>query len=139
MKMNEDLAVLLLRAAVGGVLIYHGQEKLFGGIAGFAGYLKHLGVPAPELSAWLSGLTEFCGGIVLVLGTGLRIAAIPILFNMLVAVWSSRGNGFSVLKGGIEYPTIIGVVVLALLLAGPGSFTIAKLIKSMKSSGESTK
>ncbi|NIQ02359.1 MAG: DoxX family membrane protein, partial [Nitrospinaceae bacterium] len=67
------------------------SQKLFGmfdgpGIAGFMGYLQKLGVPNPEVSAYLAGGVEFfCGGAVL-LGLWARLATIPLIINMGVAV-----------------------------------------------------
>src|SRR3712207_3030635 len=85
-----DIGLLLIRAVLATVFIYHGGQKHFGlfggyGIEGTAGWMASIGIPFPTLATVLSGATEFFGGIVLLLGTGTRLAAIPMAFNMLVA------------------------------------------------------
>src|SRR5215471_15459273 len=44
--------------------------------AGFAGYLKNLGAPMPEVCAWIGAIVEFVIGAALVLGVGTRYAAL---------------------------------------------------------------
>lgn len=59
-----DAAKLILRLPVGIVFVFHGAQKLFGafgghGIQGFAKFLGSMGIPYPELNAWLAGGSEF--------------------------------------------------------------------------------
>ena len=82
-----DTALFLIRMVLAAVFIFHGSQKLFGwfggyGIAGTAGFMETIGIPFPTLSALLAGVTEFAGGIILLLGTGTRIAAIPMAFTI---------------------------------------------------------
>ena len=122
-----DLGLLLIRLMLATVFIYHGGGKLFGwfggpGIVGFTAFLTKLNVSYPQVSAYLSGGTEFIGGIILIVGCGARLAAIPMAFNMAIAVLTVHlHNGFSVIKNGVEYPLTLGVVLLALGLHGPGT------------------
>src|SRR5262245_28453314 len=88
-----DLALLLLRAMAGAVFVFHGSQKLFGafgghGIDGFASNLQQLGVPMPVLAAYLSGCTEFFGGLALFLGLAVRFVSLPLAFNMFVACFT---------------------------------------------------
>jgi putative oxidoreductase len=128
-----DLGLLIIRLALAAVFIYHGSQKLFGafggpGIEGFTGFLKSLNVPMPEVSAWLAALAEFVGGIILVLGTGTRLAVIPMIITMIVAIVKVHPSAFSAQNGGMEYPLVLGSVLLGLLLIGPGRITIGRLL-----------
>ncbi|WP_078084182.1 DoxX family protein [Microbulbifer mangrovi] len=84
----DGLGPLLLRLFLGPIFILAGWNKLTG-IDDVAAWFGNpdwgLGLPAPVLMAWLAALTEFCGGIALVLGVGVRIAAIPLMITMVVA------------------------------------------------------
>ncbi len=128
-----DFGLLLIRLMLATVFIYHGGGKLFGwfgghGIAEFTKFLISHNVSYPEVSAYLSGGTEFIGGIILIVGCGARLAAIPMAFNMAMAVLTVHlHNGFSVTKGGMEYPLTLGVVLLALVFTGPGRFKLCGL------------
>lgn len=129
----NDAALLLIRAMLAVVFIYHGAQKLFGwwgghGIEGTAGWMASIGIPLPTLNAILAGGAEFFGGIVLLLGTGARLAAIPMAFTMAVAVYVTSGGGFSVINHGFEYPLTLGVILVAIALLGPGRYTIGNAL-----------
>jgi putative oxidoreductase len=53
--------------------------------AGFAGYLKSLGAPVPELSSWIGALVEALVGIALILGVGTRYAALLCALFLIIA------------------------------------------------------
>ncbi|WOX04902.1 HvfX family Cu-binding RiPP maturation protein [Microbulbifer pacificus] len=84
----DGLGLLGLRLFLGPIFILSGLHKLEG-IEQVATWFGNpdwgLGLPAPNLLAWLAALTEFLGGIALVLGLGVRLAAIPLLVTMAVA------------------------------------------------------
>ena len=128
-----DFGLLLIRLMLAAVFIYHGGGKLFGwfdgpGIEKFAGFLTNLHVPYPLVGEYLSGATEFFGGIILILGCGARLAAIPMAFNMAAAILTVHlHNGFGATKNGFEYPLTLGVVLLALVFTGPGRLKLCGL------------
>jgi len=129
---SASLGLLLIRLMVGAVFIYHGCQLLFGawggpGLDGFAGYLETIGVPYSHTSALLSALAEFVGGISLVTGAFLRLMAIPLVFNMVVAIFTAHaGKGFDSQKGGFEYPLTLAVVVVGLAIIGPGAYALGR-------------
>lgn len=134
---TTDLGLLLMRIMVGVVFIFHGSQKLFGafdgpGIQGFAGYLESLGVPLPVVSSVLAGCAEFFGGIVVLLGTGLRIGAVFPMIVMLVAVTQVHAGRFSVENNGMEYPLTLAAVLAGLILTGPGRLTLGQLIAAVR-------
>ncbi len=128
----NDVALLLVRAILAAVFILHGGQKLFGwfgghGIAGTSGYLASLGIPLPTLGAAAAGATEFFGGLFLLVGTGTRLAALPMAATMFVAAFTAH-SGFDILKGGMEYPLTLAIVLVALSLLGPGRLTLGLLV-----------
>jgi len=128
---STNAALFVIRTMLAVVFIFHGAQKLFGvfdgpGIAGMAGFNESLGIPLPTLSAYMAGSAEFFGGIVLLLGTGTRVAAIPMIFTMLVASFMAN-SGFDIQKGGMEYSLTLAAILLALAIGGPGEWTIAKM------------
>ena len=135
-KRATDTALFMIRTVLAAVFVFHGSQELFGwfggyGIEGTAGFMQTIGIPFPTLSALLAGATEFVGGIILLVGTGTRIAAIPMAFTMLVAIATVHRGGFSAQSGGMEYPLTLGVVLVALALTGPGHFTAAGLFTGL--------
>ncbi len=135
--MLHDTGLLLIRLMVGVVFIFHGAQKMFGvwdgpGLEGFATTLgDKLGFPMPGLNAFLAASAELFGGMVLVLGTGTRVAAIPMAFTMAVACYVHRG-AFSIQANGMEYALTLGVILVALGLMGPGRFTIPRLLAGVE-------
>ena len=141
---STDLGLLLIRTVLSAVFIYHGGQKLFGlfggyGIEGTAGWMASIGIPFPTLSAVAAGATEFFGGIILLLGTGTRIAAVPMAFTMLVAIATVHSGAFDAQKGGMEFPLTLAVVLTALALIGPGRLTVANLFEGAKVRGRSAR
>jgi uncharacterized membrane protein YphA (DoxX/SURF4 family) len=87
----DGLASLLLRLILGPVLIAAGWEKLTG--ENWFGYQLEafpfpFNVLPAELSWFLASWTEFLGGILLLLGLGTRLIAIPLAVTMFVAAWA---------------------------------------------------
>jgi putative oxidoreductase len=107
----------------------HGAQKLFGAFGGsgldaFAKSLASAHVPAPMASAVASSATEFFGGLAIAVGALTRLALLPLIFNMIVAVHVTSGKGFSVMQGGVEYPLLCLVLFVALFLTGPGRWSL---------------
>jgi putative oxidoreductase len=115
-----------------GQIAAHGDQKLFGlfggrGIDGTAAFLQAVGIPAPHVFVYVVGLTEFLGGILLLLGLLTIIATIGLVIGMAVAIAAvSHAAGFFVtpVRAGWELdPAVLGLVV-ALLVMGPGRWDL---------------
>lgn len=140
----HDVALLLLRLVVGVVFIFHGSQKLFGafdgpGIEGFAEALEQMEIPSPVVMAWLTGIAEFGGGILVLIGLITRLAAIAPLIVMVVAITQVHAEAFAVDRGGMEFALTLATILLALILAGPGRLSIDGLIMGVCCSGRTAR
>jgi len=122
-----DLALMILRLAVGGTMIAHGVNHWRGGgkIAGTAGWFESLGLRHGTLQAWASVVTEIGAGVLLILGLITPLAAAGVVAVMLVAaLLAHRPNGFFIFKDGWEYVMILAVVAVVLGVTGPGTISL---------------
>ena len=133
---THDGALLLLRGIAGAVFVYHGAQKLFGGLDGFAGYLSSLGIPFPQANAVLAASTEFFGGLALLAGIRVGIIAVPLVITMLVACFAHRTGGFAAANGGLEYPLTLAFVITSIGLLGAGRFTLGNLVATLRVKSE---
>lgn len=120
---SKDWGLLILRIAIGVIFILHGYGKLFGdqpGMDGFIQMVAGLGFPAPVLFAYLSALTEFVGGIAVLLGVFTQLFGVLIAINMFVAFTQVKMS--SLPKGDVEFALMC--IALAVALMGAGKFSI---------------
>jgi putative oxidoreductase len=82
-------ATILIRLAVGGVFFASGLIKFLCANQG-AGRFTKLGIPAPEFMANFVGVVEIAAGLLLAVGLAARLAAIPMVIDMLVAIGTSK-------------------------------------------------
>ncbi|MCC7343267.1 MAG: DoxX family protein [Bryobacterales bacterium] len=139
-EVAADLGMLVLRAVLAVVFIYHGGQKLFGlfggyGLAGTAGWMASIGIPMPYASAVLAGSAEFFGGAALLLGLWPRMAAIPMAFTMLVAIVTAHWGKFSAQAGGMEYPLTLAAALMAIALVGGGRLTVIEAWRRVRRRG----
>ncbi|MCB1336008.1 MAG: DoxX family protein [Maritimibacter sp.] len=122
---TSDYAATLLRVSSGIAFLAHGLLKVsVFTIAGTVGYFESLGLPGAL--AYLTILAELVGGIALILGIGVRVAALALIPVLLGATWVHSGNGwlFSSEGGGWEFPLFWAVVQVAIALLGAGAFAV---------------
>ena len=86
---SAPAATVLVRLAVGGVFFASGLIKFLYANQG-AGRFAKLGIPAPELMANFVGVVEIAVGLLLAVGLATRLAAIPLVIDMLVAIGTSK-------------------------------------------------
>lgn len=120
----------VLRLVIGAVFVMHGYQKFFvWGLDNVAGFMGKSGFPLPMLSAVLAASAEFGGGILLLLGLGARLAAIPMAFTMLMAFAMVHAHGGFFLPEGFEYVLTLFGALVAIILMGPGKLSADGLIR----------
>jgi len=139
LRSRAPSATLLIRVAVGCIFLSEGIQKfLFPDQVGAARFLK-IGIPAPEVMAPFVGSFEIVCGALVLLGLVTRLAVIPLLCVMLVAIVTTKIP--ILLKAGFwsmaheartDFSMLLGC--LFLLTVGSGSFSLDALILSRRSS-----
>jgi len=129
----DEYAEPILRIALGGILIPHGMQKLFGtfggmGFAGNAALFDRIGFTPGIFWGTLVGCTELIGGILLVLGLFTRFAAAAVVIFMIVGVKFTSARGFFWTQGGSEYALLIGFCALFFLIRGGGAWSLDRAI-----------
>jgi putative oxidoreductase len=83
-------STILIRLLVGAVFLSEGIQKfLFPSEVG-AGRFAKIGIPSPEVMAPFVGMVETLCGALILAGLFTRLAAIPLIINMLVAILSTK-------------------------------------------------
>lgn len=134
---GRDVALLILRIAIGATFIIHGYPKLFpSGPAGFGGFVQSLGFPAPMVLAWIVSFVEFAGGIAMILGLLVRYAGALMVIEMTVTsirVKMGGGVGFIGARGaGWELDFLLFAIALAIVLLGAGSLSVDAVLGSRR-------
>jgi putative oxidoreductase len=125
-----NFGLLILRLLIGGLLVGHGTQKLFGwfgghGLAGTGGFFEMLGFRPGRRYAALAGATEATAGVLLFLGLFTPLAAAMIIGTMLNAAVTVHGDkGLWVSDGGYEFPLVLAVVAAMFAFAGPGTASL---------------
>jgi putative oxidoreductase len=116
-----------VRLIVGLIFVMHGSQKLFGAFGGhgLAETMQNMG---PVLGLLVT-VGEFFGGLGLILGILSRFSAAALIVIMLGAIIQFHGaNGFFLSAKGYEYNLALIGLLLPVLLAGPGPFTVLRAL-----------
>ncbi|GHO73184.1 hypothetical protein KSD_09550 [Ktedonobacter sp. SOSP1-85] len=128
--MSYKSALSLIRVLVGLLFVAHGTQLLFGwfGGAGLAGTIKlteALGLRPAPFWGLLAALSQFGGGLLLLLGLLHPLGALAVMGAMLVAILKVHlTHGFWIASGGLEYALLLFLLAGILGLAGPGSYAL---------------
>ena len=93
------------------------------------GFFADLGIPAPALNAYFVSAVEFGGGLLLILGIGSRLIALPLVIDMIVAyVTADREALFSIFSNPDKFtaaaPYTFLIASLIVLIFGPGKASV---------------
>lgn len=130
-KLNglNDLALLFLRLILA-YGFYMPAVNKWKNMEGIAQWFESMNYPLPLLNAYLAGTTEAAGVILLFLGLGTRVISIPLIFTMIVAIFTVHiGNGFAAGDNGFEIPLYYLLMLFVLLTYGAGKYSLDYLIK----------
>ena len=140
-------APLALRLVVGYGFMVHGWAKLSKGPDKFAGLLHWMGVPLPEVMAWVVTLVEIFGGLAILVGAFVTLISIPLVIIHLVAMFGVHWQyGFSSVNTvgltaagpqfgppGFEINLLYSAGLLALVLGGgAGALSVDRLLARRK-------
>jgi putative oxidoreductase len=124
-----NIAFLVLRIAIGVIMVAHGGQKLFSlfgghGLAATIQYMGPIGI--------LVGIGEFFGGLGIALGFLTRFSALALIVTQVGAIAKVHwANGFFLggPKPGFEYNLSLIAILIALLIAGPGKYALIRLFE----------
>ena len=134
---------LPLRLIVGFGFMQHGTAKLARGADVFIAILHAMGVPFPDLLGWATIVVEIVGGLLILAGALVPLAAVPMIVVLLVAIFTVHlPNGFSSIKllsydatgahfgqPGYETDLLYIAALLALCLGGAGPLLVDGWLK----------
>ena len=126
--MIQSLGFLLLRIALGTMLIHHGYEKLEN-IENFAdAFVRPLHLPFPIVSSYFAAFAEVVGSWMVICGLGTRLGALAILGTISFAIYHALvTSGFNIYL--LELLVLYLGGAACIVLSGPGNFSIDHLIK----------
>ena len=118
-------AVFLVRLLIGGVFLSEGIQKfLFADTLGTGRFVK-LGIPAPQIMGPFVGTVEIVCGMLVLLGLFTRLATIPLLITIFVALLSTK---LPVLLGhpvlGFSLPKLASYGFWSMLHEGRADFSM---------------
>ena len=133
-KSNAPRATILIRLLVGAVFLSEGIQKfLFPATLGVGRFIK-IGIPAPQFFAPFVGVVEIVCGTLLIIGLVTRLATIPLIIDISVAIITTKipmlskaGFWSTAHEARTDYCMLLGLVFL--LLVGCGPFSIDRRIK----------
>jgi putative oxidoreductase len=121
--------VILIRLMMGWVFMSEGIQKFLFPDALGVGRFTRIGIPAPQFFAPFVGLVEIVCGALLIVGLLTRLASIPLLINILVAIATTKIPMLS--KAGFwgmlheartDFCMLLGLIFLLIVGSGTLSF-----------------
>ena len=133
----HDLTLFLFRIILA-IGFYSPAMMKVKNLEGVAEWFGSMSYPFPMVSAILAMTTEVLGIVLLTLGFGTRVIALPMMFVMVVAIFTTHiSNGFAAADNGFEIPLYYFLMLFALVVYGSGKFSLDYLLgrKSKDASG----
>lgn len=125
----KDIPLLLMRLVLAygfwgpAMMKWHNMD-------GIASWFGSMGYPFPTLNAYLAATTEVTGAVLVLLGIGTRLITIPMMVVMLVAIFTVHiGHGFEAGNNGFEIPLYYLIMLLTLMVYGPGKYSVEGLLR----------
>ena len=128
-QLGSTVTYPLIRFVAGFWLVPHGAQKLFGMFGGditaTAGFFSKIGLEPALALAYVVGLIEFFGGLLIAIGLLTRPAAAAAAIMLAVATFHVHlSNGFFWTKGGYEYPLMWMLLMIGIFLRGGGRLSV---------------
>ncbi|MCK4750873.1 MAG: DoxX family protein [Bacteroidales bacterium] len=124
----RDIPLLLFRLILA-IGFYEPAMMKLKNLSGIAEWFGSMNYPLPGVSAFLAMVTEVLGVVLITLGLGTRVIAIPMMFVMLIAIFTVHiSNGFAAGDNGFEIPLYYFLMLFALVVYGPGKISVDSLM-----------
>jgi putative oxidoreductase len=127
-------ATILIRIMVGWVFFSEGIQKFLFPAALGVGRFAKIGIPAPQFFGPFVGVVEMVCGAVLIVGLLTRLASVPLLIDILVAIATTKipllaKAGFWAMmhEARADFSMLLGLIFL--LIAGAGSFSLDERLR----------
>lgn len=137
----DHRALILVRIMVGAVFVSEGIQKfLFPAELGVGRFMK-IGIPAPDFFGPFVGGVEIVFGLLILVGCLSRVAAIPLLVDMLVAILTTKipillQSGFWKMAHEARVDGCMTLGLLFILVSGSGSLSVDRLLIRRRSQQE---
>ena len=129
----KDIPLLIIRLTLAYGFYTPAMNK-WSDIDSIAEWFTSMNYPLPKLNAYMAAGTETAGLILLALGFASRLISIPLIFVMMIAIFTVHiGNGWEAGNNGFEIPFYYLVMLLVILVYGPGKYSLEGIIKKMQS------
>ncbi len=133
----QPLILLIFRLSWGWQFFITGKGKLLHH-NDIVQFFTSLGIPLPDLNAWFVGGLECIGGLLLIVGLGSRLIALPLMISMVVAYLSvpeDRTKLLAVFSNPDPFltadPFFFLLTAVLVLAFGPGSISIDYLLSKI--------
>jgi putative oxidoreductase len=129
-KQLESVALLFARLTVGILFVSTGWGKVHN-LPKVIAFFGELHIPAPAFNATLASWTELLCGALLVVGLASRLASIPLMVTMVVAILTAKLDeihGLPDLFGEVEWTYL--VLLFVIVVFGPGKASLDALVRS---------
>ena len=128
MEKLHDLTLFLFRIIL--AIGFYGPAMMkVKNLEGVAEWFGSMSYPFPMVSAILAMTTEVLGIVLLTLGLGTRVIALPMMFIMVVAIFTTHiSNGFAAGDNGFEIPLYYILMLFALVVYGSGKYSLDYLL-----------
>lgn len=125
---------LLARIVVGWVFVESGWGKLHN-LAGVTSYFRELGIPAAEIQAPMAATTELICGAMLMIGLFTRLASLPLIVVMCVAMWTAQHDFLTGAKSWSDLFALSEFLYIGLLtwlvVYGGGFLSVDRLLGTL--------
>lgn len=133
MPINENLAKLILRATVGGLMIFHGVYKLINGHDFIRSKLIDSGLP--EFLTYGVPVGEILAPALIILGYKTRLSALVVAFTMVMSIFLVFSDKLFSLNqnGGIAYELNLFFLMasIAIYFQGPGQYALSPKVSAI--------
>lgn len=128
------VALLMLRLTLGALIAGHGAQKLFGwfggpGMQGTSGMMEKMNLRPARPWAITAAASEFGGGVLTLLGFLNPLGPLGVIGAMSMATFKVHwGKPIWASKGGPELPITNIAIASALMVAGPDTYSLDRLL-----------